>query len=244
MLHVLFLLLKILGILLLLLIGLFLLLLLTPIRYSFELEKKEQAEPKFSVRITWLFWLFYFKTNYIERVFDYRVRILGHQIAGNQEGLLEKQKERQKKKAAKEKAKEERTKKKESNKKKQEERTDKQKETDGELPIAMTEQKHPVSNALNKQAEEDILSEGQKQSMDVVPGQESKNRDSQDSASDTIEVASELRDKGEKKDSKTKREKHPKKDPFFKKVENKFKKVRTWKGCFLSLSEACPSGKA
>ena len=81
MLHVLLLLLKILGILLLLLIGLFLLVLLTPIRYSFELEKEEQTSPKFSVKITWLCWFLYFKTSYIEKVFDYRVRILGRQIA-------------------------------------------------------------------------------------------------------------------------------------------------------------------
>ena len=96
MLYVLLLLLKILGILLLLLIGLVLLVLLTPIRYSFELEKEEQKEPKFMVRVTWLFWLFYFKTSYIEKVFDYRIRILGYQIAGNQPEFLEKQKERQK----------------------------------------------------------------------------------------------------------------------------------------------------
>ena len=56
MLYVLLLLLKILGILLLLFIGLVLLVLLTPIQYSFELEKEEQREPKFMVRVTWLFW--------------------------------------------------------------------------------------------------------------------------------------------------------------------------------------------
>ena len=106
MLYVLLLLLKILGILLLLFIGLVLLVLLTPIQYSFELEKEEQREPKFMVRVTWLFWLFYFKTSYIEKVFDYRIRILGYQIAGNQPEFLEKQKERQKKKSQKEKAKE------------------------------------------------------------------------------------------------------------------------------------------
>ena len=93
MLYVLLLLLKILGILLLLFIGLVLLVLLTPIQYSFELEKEEQREPKFMVRVTWLFWLFYFKTSYIEKVFDYRIRILGYQIAGNQPEFLEKQKE-------------------------------------------------------------------------------------------------------------------------------------------------------
>ena len=48
MLHVLFILLKILGILLLLLVGVLLLVLLAPLRYSFKLEKEEQVSPEFS----------------------------------------------------------------------------------------------------------------------------------------------------------------------------------------------------
>ena len=111
MLHVLFILLKILGILLLLLVGVLLLVLLASLRYSFKLEKEEQVSPEFSVRVTWLCWLFYFKASYIEKVFDYRIRILGHQIAGNQKEFLE----RQKKKA--EKAQEKRRKEKENRKK-------------------------------------------------------------------------------------------------------------------------------
>lgn len=160
MLHVLLLLLKILGILLLLIIGLFLLVLLTPIRYSFELEKEEQTEPKFAVRVTWLLWIFYFKTSYIEKVFDYRVRILGHQIAGNQPEFLKKQKERQKRKAEKEKAREEREKSKEEKKKPVEEKSEKPKkkkkpeETAGNLPVTVTEKKASVQK---KVPEEDIL---------------------------------------------------------------------------------------
>lgn len=157
MLHVLLLLLKILGILLLLLIGVFLLVLLTPIRYSFELEKGEQTEPKFAVRVTWLFWLFYFKTSYIEKVFDYRVRILGHQVAGNQPEFLKKQKERQKRKAEKEKAREEREKNKKDRKdrkKSVEEKSGKQKkkkqseEIAGNLPVAVTEKKASVQKKV------------------------------------------------------------------------------------------------
>ena len=94
MLHVLFILLKILGILLLLLVGVLLLVLLAPLRYSFKLEKEEQVSPEFSVRVTWLCWLFYFKASYIEKAFDYRIRILGHQIAGNQKEFLERQKKK------------------------------------------------------------------------------------------------------------------------------------------------------
>ena len=160
MLHVLLLLLKILGILLLLIIGLFLLVLLTPIRYSFELEKEEQTGPKFAVRVTWLFWIFYFKTSYIEKVFDYRVRILGHQIAGNQPEFLKKQEERQKRKAEKEKACEEREKNKEEKKKTVEEKSEKPKkkkkpeETAGDLPVTVTQKKASVQKEV---PEEDIL---------------------------------------------------------------------------------------
>ena len=216
MLHVLFLLLKILGILLLLLIGLFLLILLMPIRYSFELEKEEQAEPKFSVRITWLFWLFYFKTSYIEKVFDYRVRILGHQIAGNQKEFIKKQEERQKKKAEKEKAKEEREKrKKERSKKKQEENKEKQPETAGNLPIAVTEKKRSVSNVSKKEAEEDILSESQKQSSDTASDPETGN-----------EVPKEQSPNVSKQEAKNSQDRQEKtKASFFKKVENRFKKT-------------------
>lgn len=125
MLHVLFILLKILGILLLLLFGLVLLVLLVvllvPVRYSFELKKKEEDSPKFAVKITWLFRLFYFKTSYIDNLFDYRVRILGYQIAGNQKEFLEGQKKRQERKEEKERKREERKKGKEAEKSKKKE---------------------------------------------------------------------------------------------------------------------------
>lgn len=149
MLHVLFILLKILGILLLCIVGLFLLVLLTPIRYSFGLEKKEQASPEFTVRVSWLFRLFYFKTSYIDKVFDYRVRILGYQIAGNQKEFLEKQKEKQRKKEQKEKKQEEHRKKKES----KEANSHKKKESGENRPVTVAEEKQIVKEA----AEEDIL---------------------------------------------------------------------------------------
>lgn len=164
MLHVLLLLLKILGILLLLIIGLFLLVLLTPIRYSFELEKEEQTEPKFAVKVTWLFWIFYFKTSYIEKVFDYRVRILGHQIAGNQPEFLKKKKERQKRKSEKEKARQERKKNKEDRKDRKKtveknsgkpKKKEKPEETAENLPVVVTQKKVSIQK---KVPEEDILS--------------------------------------------------------------------------------------
>ena len=142
MLHVLFILLKILGILLLLLVGVLLLVLLAPLRYSFKLEKEEQVSPEFSVRVTWLCWLFYFKASYIEKVFDYRIRILGHQIAGNQKEFLEKQK----KKA--EKAQEKRRKEKENRKKKSQKK-------EKELPVTISEEKVSVT----EKPEEDLLKE-------------------------------------------------------------------------------------
>ena len=142
MLHVLFILLKILGILLLLLVGVLLLVLLAPLRYSFKLEKEEQVSPEFSVRVIWLCWLFYFKASYIEKVFDYRIRILGHQIAGNQKEFLEKQKKKT------EKAQEKRRKEKE-NRKKESQKKEK------ELPVTISEEKVSVT----EKPEEDLLKE-------------------------------------------------------------------------------------
>ena len=142
MLHVLFILLKILGILLLLLVGVLLLVLLAPLRYSFKLEKEEQVSPEFSVRVTWLCWLFYFKASYIEKVFDYRMRILGHQIAGNQKEFLEKQKKKT------EKAQEKRRKEKENRKKKSQKK-------EKELPVTISEEKVSVT----EKPEEDLLKE-------------------------------------------------------------------------------------
>lgn len=97
MLHVLFILLKILGILLLLLVGVLLLVLLAPLRYSFKLEKEEQVSPEFSVRVTWLCWLFYFKASYIEKVFDYRMRILVIRLPEIKRNFLKSKRKRQKK---------------------------------------------------------------------------------------------------------------------------------------------------
>ena len=211
MLHVLLLLLKILGILLLLLIGVFLLVLLTPIRYSFELEKGEQTEPKFAVRVTWLFWLFYFKTSYIEKVFDYRVRILGHQIAGNQPEFLEKQKERQKRKAEKEKAREEREKNKEdrkNRKKSAEEKAEKPKktkkpeETEGNLPVTVTEKKASIQK---KVPEEDILQSDL--SADAVSKEQKK-------------------DNKETKESNEKKDKKQRKESPFKKIKGRIKSLK------------------
>ena len=142
MLHVLFILLKILGILLLLLVGVLLLVLLAPLRYSFKLEKEEQVSPEFSVRVTWLCWLFYFKASYIEKVFDYRIRILGYQIAGNQKEFLEKQKKKT------EKAQEKRRKEKENRKKKSQKK-------EKELPVTISEEKVSVT----EKPEEDLLKE-------------------------------------------------------------------------------------
>ena len=253
MLHVLLLLLKILGILLLLIIGLFLLVLLTPICYSFELEKEEQTEPKFAVRVTWLFWIFYFKTSYIEKVFDYRVRILGHQIAGNQPEFLKKQKERQRRKAEKEKAREKRKKNKEEKDRKKtveekSERTKKTKkpeETAGNLPVTVTEKKASVQK---KVPEEDILQlnvptdtvagtleESQNQNTNSVIEQENKNTVSKEKSSETPKSEEKAKNEIKEEDSKNKKEKNkkkgkkdkkPKKESFLKKIKGKIKSLK------------------
>lgn len=251
MLHVLLLLLKILGMLLLLLIGLVLLVLLTPIRYSFELEKEEQTEPKFMVKITWLFWLFYFKTSYIEKVFDYRIRILGHQIAGNQPEFLERQKERQKKKAQREKAKKERKKNKEDREKQQEEKSGKTNKKKPEEAVKDTQVMVTEKElAVKKEPEEDILRsnistdipqsmsteapvEGRSRSIDTVSKQEAEDAFSKAQFVDVSE--SKEKDSGDNKNSKgkkknkEKKQKKQKKEPPFKKLKGRIKSLKETK---------------
>lgn len=200
MLHVLFILLKILGILLLLLVGVLLLVLLAPLRYSFKLEKEEQVSPEFSVRVTWLCWLFYFKASYIEKVFDYRIRILGHQIAGNQKEFLEKQK----KKA--EKAQEKRRKEKENRKKKSQKK-------EKELPVTISEEKVSVT----EKPEEDLLKE--KESEGDHSGESVKEESIKDADSHK-ELPTEKQVK-EKTDKSSKR-----KGSFFKKGKARIKSLK------------------
>ena len=200
MLHVLFILLKILGILLLLLVGVLLLVLLAPLRYSFKLEKEEQVSPEFSVRVTWLCWLFYFKASYIEKVFDYRIRILGHQIAGNKKEFLEKQK----KKA--EKAQEKRRKEKE-NRKKESQKKEK------ELPVTISEEKVSVT----EKPEEDLLKE--KESEGDHSGESVKEESIKDADSHK-ELPTEKQVK-EKTDKSSKR-----KGSFFKKGKARIKSLK------------------
>ena len=182
MLHVLFILLKILGILLLLLVGVLLLVLLASLRYSFKLEKEEQVSPEFSVRVTWLCWLFYFKASYIEKVFDYRIRILGHQIAGNQKEFLE----RQKKKA--EKAQEKRRKEKE-NRKKESQKKEK------ELPVTISEGKVSAT----EKPEEDLLKE--KESEGSYSGESVKDAASHKELSTEKQVKEKTDKSSKRKDS-------------------------------------------
>ena len=200
MLHVLFILLKILGILLLLLVGVLLLVLLAPLRYSFKLEKEEQVSPEFSVRVTWLCWLFYFKASYIEKVFDYRIRILGYQIAGNQKEFLEKQK----KKA--EKAQEKRRKEKENRKKKSQKK-------EKELPVTISEEKVSVT----EKPEEDLLKE--KESEGDHSGESVKEESIKDADSHK-ELPTEKQVK-EKTDKSSKR-----KDSFLKKGKARIKSLK------------------
>lgn len=209
MLHVLFILLKILGILLLLLFGLVLLVLLVvllvPVRYSFELKKKEEDSPKFAVKITWLFRLFYFKTSYIDNLFDYRVRILGYQVAGNQKEFLESRKKRQKRKEEKERKREERQKGKEAEK-------GKKKENPGTELAVKSVSEDPVSR---KKPEEDILAKA-------------------GSSEKQTEIQIENPEQTEQKDSRKQQKKSEeqsaaKKESFFKKSKERVKSLKETK---------------
>ena len=96
--HVLLILLKFLGIFLLFLLCLIVLALAAPIRYSFHFHAGEDASFGGQIKVTWLLGILYIRGSYIEKIFEYRVRIFGYQILGNQKEFLEKKQKRERKK--------------------------------------------------------------------------------------------------------------------------------------------------
>lgn len=112
--HVLLILLKFLGIFLLFLLGLIVLVLAAPIRYSFHFHAGEEASFGGQIKVTWLLGILYIRGSYIEKIFEYRVRIFGYQILGNQKEFLEKKQKRERKKQKKRNKKSEKSKNKEN----------------------------------------------------------------------------------------------------------------------------------
>ena len=112
--HVLLILLKFLGIFLLFLLGLIFLILAAPIRYSFHFHAGEEASFGGQIKVTWLLGILYIRGSYIEKIFEYRVRIFGYQILGNQKEFLEKKQKRERKKQKKRNKKSEKSKNKEN----------------------------------------------------------------------------------------------------------------------------------
>lgn len=112
--HVLLILLKFLGIFLLFLLCLIFLVLAAPIRYSFHFHAGEEASFGGQIKVTWLLGILYIRGSYIEKIFEYRVRIFGYQILGNQKEFLEKKQKRERKKQKKRNKKSEKSKNKEN----------------------------------------------------------------------------------------------------------------------------------
>lgn len=112
--HVLLILLKFLGIFLLFLLCLIFLILAAPIRYSFHFHAGEEASFGGQIKVTWLLGILYIRGSYIEKIFEYRVRIFGYQILGNQKEFLEKKQKRERKKQKKRNKKSEKSKNKEN----------------------------------------------------------------------------------------------------------------------------------
>lgn len=106
MLHILFILLKIIGILLAVALGLLLLVLWMPVRYSFQMDKKAEGPLEGQVKVTWFCSLFRMKASYIDKRFDYHIRIFGNQISGNQKEFLDRKKRKEERKEEKRRKKE------------------------------------------------------------------------------------------------------------------------------------------
>lgn len=102
MLHILVILLKILGCILLFLLALLLLILFTPFRYQFELKKEVETPLWGQARITWFLRAVVFSVAYINQALEYRLKIFGFQVLGNDPEFLEAKEEKWKRKAKKE----------------------------------------------------------------------------------------------------------------------------------------------
>ncbi|MBR0410002.1 MAG: DUF2953 domain-containing protein [Eubacterium sp.] len=102
MLHILVILLKILGCILLFLLALLLLILFTPFRYQFELKKEVETPLWGQARITWFLRAVVFSVAYINQALEYRLKIFGFQVLGNDPEFLEAKEEKRKRKAKKE----------------------------------------------------------------------------------------------------------------------------------------------
>ena len=87
--------------------ALLVLVLAAPVRYSFRFHTDENAPPGGQVKVTWLLHILYVRASYIDKMLDYRVRIFGYQIMGNQKEFLEKKKKRNRKNSKKGREKEE-----------------------------------------------------------------------------------------------------------------------------------------
>lgn len=102
MLHVIGILFKIVGLILLFFLVCILLVLLTPIRYRFALDRKAESSVQGQCNVTWFLGAVRVRASYIDKVFEYQVRLFGFQIMGNQPAFLEKKEKKEKKKQEKE----------------------------------------------------------------------------------------------------------------------------------------------
>lgn len=154
MLYVVLVLLKIIGILLALAVGLIVLVLAAPIRYSFRFRMDEDTPPGGQIKVTWLFCIFYLKASYIDKMFDYRVRIFGHQIFGNQEEFLERKRKKKERKQKKKKRQKEKQKQKEKNQPETGSETEKRPESKAEPAGEVLVQETKETDVVTKKPDE------------------------------------------------------------------------------------------
>ena len=150
--HVILILFKIIGIILALVLGLLVLVLAAPVRYSFRFHTDENAPPGGQVKVTWLLHILYVRASYIDKMLDYRVRIFGYQIMGNQKEFLEKKKKREQKKQQKRQRKEEKDQK------------DKKEQPEPEfqaLSLPEPEVKEKASSGETEASEDDVVVEAE-----------------------------------------------------------------------------------
>lgn len=156
MLHVLVILLKISGFILLFFLLCILLVLITPFRYRFDLKKEEEQSVTGQARVTWFIAAVTFAAGYIDQSLEYKVRIFGFQILGNQPDFLAKKEEKQRRKAEKEKRKQEKQKKKGREEKPELSATSLERKP---LKDSLTEAPPNTDTSDSKLSDEDILTD-------------------------------------------------------------------------------------
>ncbi len=210
MLHILFLLLRVILIVLAVVVVLIVLILAVPLLYSFQAEKKEDEPFEGQFQLTWFYRLLYLKVSYADRSLDYGLFLFGRQLFGNQPDFKEKRDARRERKAKK-KAKKEKKKAKKEKKKAEKEKRKAEKEKEAETKRLEAEKETETKRletekeTETKRIETDKENEAETEKLEVETEEEGKQ--SETTKEKTDKTASSGGEKNKKKRSEKRKKK-------------------------------------